>query len=295
MLAAVAFVVVGKAIPALLPAAAGVRQAIAPTYTLIATVLAVLLCLIGIAAWVRQRQGKPTPTAAAGRPREPTFGPSAGAVAERAAAGDARLDQLRPDRHTADAAHAAEARPQQWSIDVLRRMEWKQLERLVAAFYAQTGFRTEMIQAGADGGVDVRLYRGDAPAPIAIVQCKAWQSRLVGVKPVRELLGVMAHERVKAGIFIATSGYTDEALALAPNNNLVLVSGAQLLEKIRALPDPAQAELLRVATDGDWTTPTCPSCGTKMMLREAKADAKRFWGCVSFPRCRQTFPLQAAP
>ena len=48
------------------------------------------------------------------------------------------------------------------------------------------GFRSETIRCGADGGIDAKLYEGDAKEPTAIVQCKAWNSRAVGVKPVRE-------------------------------------------------------------------------------------------------------------
>ncbi len=172
-------------------------------------------------------------------------------------------------------------------MDVLHRMEWKRFEIVAAAYYRALGFRPETIRCGADGGIDIKLFRGGLPEAISLVQCKAWTSRPVGVKPVRELLGVMTNEKVKTGVFLTTSTYTQEAVKFAEGNKLVLIDGGQFLQKLKALPDTTAAELLRIATEDDWTTPSCPSCGVKMVLREGKQ--KSFWGCPNFPRCRQTF------
>lgn len=181
--------------------------------------------------------------------------------------------------------------PTQWSMELLRQIEWKRIEELTAAFFREQGFRAETIRAGADGGVDVRLYRIDAPDPDAIIQCKAWNSQRVGVKPVRELLGVMAHEGVSSGYFLTTGDYTAEAVEFAKGKTLRLISGEVLLEKIRALPDEAQQRLLLLATAGDYMTPTCPSCGIKMVRR--KSSRGDFWGCSNYPRCRQKFFMKA--
>ena len=44
-------------------------------------------------------------------------------------------------------------------------MDWKRFEALTAAYYKHLGFRAETIQCGADGGIDVKLFRGDAASP----------------------------------------------------------------------------------------------------------------------------------
>ncbi len=175
--------------------------------------------------------------------------------------------------------------------DVLTRMDWKRFEALTAAYYKHLGYRAETIQCGPDGGIDVKLFRGDAPTPAAIVQCKAWTSRPVGVKPVRELLGVMVHNKVETGVFLTTSGFTADAVEFAKGHKIALGTGEQLLGKLKALPDEPRRQLLEVAVEGDWTTPSCPSCGTKMVERQG--GGKSFWGCSSFPRCRRTFPLRS--
>ena len=50
----------------------------------------------------------------------------------------------------------------------------------------------------------------------------------------------------------------------------------------RAIPDRS------VANHAD--TPTCPKCGTPMVLRMAKRGDQKgeeFWGCMNYPRCRE--------
>ncbi len=166
-----------------------------------------------------------------------------------------------------------------WSIESLRSLEWKRFELLCAQYYEVAGFKAVTIAAGADGGIDVRLFKIDPKLPIAIVQCKAW-SKAVGVKEVRELLGVMAHEKVARGIFITNGSYTPDALAFGASNPIQLLDGNAFLQKIQDLDSVAQDKLTAFAFDGDYKTPTCASCGIKLVKKKA------FWGCSNFPRCR---------
>lgn len=179
------------------------------------------------------------------------------------------------------------SKPTEWSLELLRRIEWKRFEELSAAFYREIGLRSETIRCGADGGIDAKLFQGDSQEPIAVVQCKAWNTRPVGVKPVRELLGVMTHQNIGKGIFITTGNYTNEAAQFAKANPIDLVNGTTFLGMIRKLSEDARHRLLAVATEGEFTTPTCPSCGIKMVWRNSERGD--FWGCSSYPRCKQRF------
>jgi restriction system protein len=185
---------------------------------------------------------------------------------------------------------ALPARPSAWSIELLREIEWKRFELLSAAYFQEIGFTSKTIRCGSDGGIDATLFRPGSDHPEAIVQCKAWNTYSVGVKPVRELLGVMASEKVAKGIFMTTGKYTSEALAFARSNPLELIDGPQFLSRVQALPGDSQDRLLAVATDGDYKVPSCPSCGIKMVYREGTEERKSFWGCPNYPRgCRQKF------
>lgn len=183
-------------------------------------------------------------------------------------------------------------RPTAWSQEVLDQVEWKRFEDLCCAFYREKGIRAETTRLGADGGIDIRLFQDEA-APermTAVVQCKAWNQR-VGVKEIRELRGVMAHEKVEKAFFMAPQGFTDDARAFAQANRITLLDGKLFLAMIQRLPAESGQRLLDFATEGAWTTPTCPSCGTKMVAKESKRGP--FWACPSFPRCRGKLPMRA--
>jgi restriction system protein len=177
-----------------------------------------------------------------------------------------------------------------WSLDALRKLEWKRFELLSAKYYEAVGFKSETLRCGPDGGIDVKLFKDDPAKPIAVVQCKAWNSASVGVKEVRERLGVMAHEKVARGIFVTTASYTKDALEFGKTNPIQLLDGEAFVRKIQELSNERQNALLRFAFEGDYATPTCASCGIKMVRREGKQGA--FWGCTNYPKCRSRFHIK---
>jgi restriction system protein len=178
--------------------------------------------------------------------------------------------------------------PQEWSLDVLQSLEWKRFETVCAEHIRMTGYEPKETRIGADGGVDIWVYKPGVAKTVGIVQCKAWKSYKVGVKPVRELLGVMAKERVAQGKFITSGEFTAEALAFVEGENLKLITGEMFLASIRKLLPEKQKELLEIAVSGDYRTPTCPQCGVKMTLRQGQGQWRDFWGCPSYPRCKAT-------
>jgi len=179
-----------------------------------------------------------------------------------------------------------------WSPELLSKLDWKRFEDVVAAYSRELGYEAKTTRIGADGGVDVQLFNEGQPHPVMIIQCKAWDAYKVGVKPVRELFGVMAADKVGNGAFFTTGDFTTEAEEWARDKNLDLVNGREFLNRINQLTPGARQKLLELATKGDYTTPTCPSCGTKMVSRTAtkgRSEGSTFWGCRNFPRCKQTF------
>jgi restriction system protein len=176
-----------------------------------------------------------------------------------------------------------------WSPELLQALEWKRFEFVCAAYFETLGFRSNVAREGPDGGIDIHLYAGASSKPDIIVQCKAWKSHMVGVKEMRELLGVMTYNHVDEGAFVTTGTYTTDARQFAAKANISLIDGEDLLAKIAATSAKDHQELLLLATEGDFTTPTCPSCGVKMVRRVANKTGESFWGCVDFPRCRLTF------
>lgn len=190
------------------------------------------------------------------------------------------------------AATSPSAKPTEWSLGLIRDLEWKRFEDVCQQFYEKKGIRSETTALGPDGGIDIRLYQDDTGQPTSIVQCKAWGERFVGVKPVRELLGVMTHEKISKAFFMTSGSYSDDAKAIAQANRITLIDGAMLLMMIQRLPAEERVSLLAFATAGDYTTPTCPTCGVKMKAIEGKAGRPDFWGCRNYPRCRQKLGMR---
>lgn len=176
---------------------------------------------------------------------------------------------------------------EEWSLELIQSIEWKQFEDLCQRFYEVKGIRSECTPLGPDGGIDVRLYQDDSGRATAIVQCKAWGDSYVGVKPIRELLGVMVHEKVGKAFFMTSGKYSDEAKAFAAPNRITLIDGKMFLAMLLRLPEATRQQLLAFSTAGDYNIPTCPTCGTKMRLVQGKDGRRDFWGCANYPKCRQ--------
>ena len=187
------------------------------------------------------------------------------------------------------AAHLARLNTGKWTRELLKHLEWRRLEELAAAYFEELGFRTGITHARADGAVDISLYAAGAETAGILVHCKAWDAYPIGIKSLRELRGAMSSANVAEGVMVTTGRFTPEAVGFAAKENIQLIDGAALLEKLAALlPDKALG-LLKFATKGDFLTPTCPRCSIKMTARKSTREGRMYWGCTNYPRCKQTF------
>ena len=191
------------------------------------------------------------------------------------------------------AGHSVRNPATTWSTEVFSRIEWRRFEAVCEALFAQAGFETRSQSHGADGGVDIWLHsRNSASAvPVAVVQCKHWQGRPVGVKEIREFFGVMASHQLKRGTYATTSKYTLDAQEFAKANGINALDGSGLLKLIATRTPEQQQTLLKVAFEGDYWRPTCASCGVKMVERTPSKGGTHFWGCSHYPRCKSRLPM----
>lgn len=176
-----------------------------------------------------------------------------------------------------------------WSLEALRALEWKRFELLCAEYYKIAGFHPQTIHRGADGAIEMKLFKGDPAKPLAVLQCKTGMAYTVGVKEVRELVSAMSREKTERGTFITTGAFNRDALNFADDHPIQLLDGESFLRKIQALSRQDQDRLLRDAFKGDYNTPTCPSCSVKM-IRRAR-DGKPLWACVNSAKCGNTFAI----
>ncbi len=201
----------------------------------------------------------------------------------------------------------------------IRNLTWEQFENMVGEAFRKQGFTVQETDKGPDGGVDLVLRKG---REVLLVQCKQWRASKVGVQVVRELYGVMS-ARGAAGGFVVTSGaYTSDAWKFAKGTNLQLVDGKQLVQWFKkpdlgrvtlpaedSLGEANRAIVSQVApATGDGpkecppsshsnNSPSCPRCGGGMTARYPRATNggianSVFLGCLNFPSCRGTRPLE---
>ena len=170
-------------------------------------------------------------------------------------------------------------------IESIRALPWKRFEELLGEAYRRQGFTVfENPGKGTDGGIDLTIKRG---SETYLVQCKHWKTYKVGVKVVREMLGlVTAHGA--AGAIVVTSGvFTKEAAAFASAQSVELVDGDGLVRLIGGV----QARPAMVAPTPVSAARICPRCGKDLVLRQAKRGPNaggQFWGCSGYPNCRHT-------
>lgn len=186
------------------------------------------------------------------------------------------------------------------ALERIRALSWQEFERRVADVYRSHGFVVEETGGGgADGGVDLLLRRDGRTT---LVQCKHWRVYKVGVRPVRELFGVMAAEGADRAVLVSSGRYTEEALAFAKDKPIELIDGRQLAEMFRDVQDagesgtgvaefPPPAERKSAPASPLLDPPACPRCGSEMVLRRARRGQSAgtdFWGCSKFPSCKAT-------
>jgi restriction system protein len=184
-------------------------------------------------------------------------------------------------------ASRAESGSVQWTPELLKRLEWRRFEELCAAYFEALGFRADLAGAGAD--VAINLYKQDSKNAAIIVQCQPWNAHHVGIKPVRELRGAMTSGNVGEGVLVTSGKFTKEARDFAGKEGVRLIDGADLAAKIAALVPEKSLALHKLATQGDFQTPTCPSCAIKMISRKSTAYGRTYWGCRNYPACKHTF------
>lgn len=163
------------------------------------------------------------------------------------------------------------------SIQQVRALSWHDFERLMTEALRPKGFSARRTAGGADGGVDIVL---ESKGGNILVQCKHWKSTKIGVKPIRELAGVVAAQGAMGGIFACSGRYTKEAKVFAEQAKIELIDGEALVEMLNLGDDSGTSN-----NSGKF----CPNCDGTLVPRVAKRGkhaGRQFHGCSNYPACR---------
>lgn len=167
----------------------------------------------------------------------------------------------------------------------LDRLDWFQLEKLVAVLFEQSSYGVES-RGGAqpDGGIDLIV---ETEGNRIAIQCKKWATWKCGVAVVRELMGSMVHEGIGQGYLVARE-VTNEARELAEKHAIGIIDREKLVTWIGECLTAGNSAVLYALESPEKS---CPKCGAHMVLRTAakgRSAGAEFWGCSTFPRCRGT-------
>jgi len=176
-----------------------------------------------------------------------------------------------------------------WTLALLRHLEWRRFEELCAAYFENVGFAVRVVRPPAGGAADIALHLEGAEAPTLLARSKAWNAYPIGVRALHELRAAMKPAGVGEAVFVTSGRFTPEAAQFAAKESIELIDGARLVRELSGLAPEKSLALLKLATKGDFLTPTCPSCSIKMTSRRSTVEGRAFWGCLNYPRCKQTF------
>lgn len=129
--------------------------------------------------------------------------------------------------------------------EMLEELEGSRFERLVVSYYSKTGVVAVPTNAGPDAPVQIKISWKGEPRPFAYVRCTSNSSGVVDVKPLKELGAALAADDIRRGYVVTPGRFTPAARGLAAEQQLTLMPGDVLLEKINALPLSARKELMR--------------------------------------------------
>lgn len=113
----------------------------------------------------------------------------------------------------------------------------KQFEELVSSVYKNLGFDVEPVGAWnqADGGIDIKaISRSFSGFEYKLaIQCKVSKNK-ISARPIRELAGVISHNKIHQGIVATTSNFTDSAIKEHEGHfwNISLLDKEKLMDKM---------------------------------------------------------------
>lgn len=184
------------------------------------------------------------------------------------------------------------------SLTEIRRLKWQDFENFVAAVLRAKGYAVEPFnsdpkrEAQPDGGIDLIVRKGER---VVYVQTKQYLHERIGVRPVRELLGVARRDAIKECWFVTSGAFTQEARQeFAGREDVTLVDGEQLvawLDEVREeISEGSQSvqnlrDIALALMPQDYLPlHRCPRCQRVMVLIDSAKMQKRIWACPAWKR-----------
>lgn len=182
-----------------------------------------------------------------------------------AAAQQSETEVMSPADQSAFAATAQQPLPTSrsqpsLSLGDLLTMTPTEFEEFVGKALASMGY-TQVNRVGGSGDLGADLTATDPQGRSAIVQCKRYTpGAKIGSPVLQSFIGMKeVHHKVDRGIFVTTADYSQQAIDLAREHDIVLIDGDDLVKIAALVLTPAGQQR---APQPSSTVRFCPNCGT---------------------------------
>jgi restriction system protein len=189
-------------------------------------------------------------------------------------------------------------------VALIEGMGWNEFELLAVEGFRSRGYVVSETGGGGGRAVDMVLTRG---VERFLVDCKPWRSTVVGVAPLRQLVGVMKVRNADGGFVLSSGTFTAEAVRFGADHRIQLIDGSKLRDLLHSREEKTLPVVVRrQAPFADsnmpsepWRliNPTCPLCGGSMVERVQATGplaGQQVLGCIHYPLCNGTRELNPA-
>ncbi|WP_041749706.1 restriction endonuclease [Brevibacillus brevis] len=167
-------------------------------------------------------------------------------------------------------------------IREIDKMDGLQFEQYLGLLFRSQGFKAEVTRASGDFGADLILQKNGTKT---VVQAKRY-SKNVGIEAIQQVVGAMKHYDALGSWVVTNRDFTDAAYKLAASNGVKLINREALIEMIIQMNPSAKPDPKKVISQFPTEKRLCEKCGSQMVLR--KGTKGEFYGCSSYPKCRNT-------
>lgn len=142
-----------------------------------------------------------------------------------------------PDESLADAYQTIRKNLALEIVDTVKSCSPYFFEKLVVDLLVKMGYGGTLEEAGqvigrsGDGGIDGIINEDRLGLDVIYIQAKRWEG-IVGRPEIQKFAGALQGRRAKKGVFITTSGFTNEAKEFVSliESKIVLIDGKELAE-----------------------------------------------------------------
>ncbi len=189
------------------------------------------------------------------------------------------------------------------AVQDLKRLDPGYFEELVAVTYRALGFWVRRVGKAGDHGIDLEMRTLSGQR--WVVQCKRYRDS-VGESTIRELYGVLMHEKADRAVLVTSAEITPAAEKWARHKPIDLVDGQALLNLMEKARRRARGnflqrwlhslqDALRPQAKG---VPICPRCQAPMFRRPFRLIDNPAWvlyRCSRYPHCRVVLEQRDLP